>query len=73
MLLQTPLKYWQMCKNSLAKISGTPQFFIGHVNNAGGRGNRLWALTSRLTGCQGRCDSTVQYSTVQLVKQLSQP
>ena len=55
MLLQTPLKFWQMCKNSLAKISGTPQFFIRHVNNAGGRWNCLCTPTSRLTGRQGRC------------------
>ena len=55
MLLQTPLKFWQMCKNSLAIISGTHQIFIGHVNNAGGRWNRVWALTLRLTGHQGRC------------------
>ena len=56
MFLQTPLKFWQMCKKSLAKISGTPQFFIRHVNNAGGRWNGLWTLTSRLTGRQGRCE-----------------
>ena len=55
MLLQTPLKFWQMCKNSLAKISGTPQFFIRHVNNGGGRWNCLCTPTSRLTGRQGRC------------------
>ena len=57
MLLQTPLKFWQMCKNSPAKISGTPQFLIGHLNNAGGRWICLWALTSRLTGRQGRCEA----------------
>ena len=57
MLLQTPLKFWQMCKNFPAKISGTPQFFIRHVNNAGGRWNCLWTLTWRLTGRQGRCDA----------------
>ena len=55
MLLQTPLKFWQLCKNSPAKISGTPQFFIAHVNNAGGRWNCLWSLTLRLKGRQGRC------------------
>ena len=60
MLLQTPLKFWQMCKNSPAKISGTPQFFIRHVNNAWGRWNRLWTLTSRLTGRQGRCEEDIQ-------------
>ena len=57
MLLLTPLKFWRMCKNSLAKISGTPQFFIRHVNNTRGKWNCLWALTSRLTGRQGRCDT----------------
>ena len=54
-LLQIPLKFWQMCKNSLAIISGTPKFFIRHVNNAGGRWNCLWSLTLRLKGRQGRC------------------
>ena len=60
MLLQTPLKFWQMCKKSLAKISGTPQFFIRHVNIGGGRWNCLCTPTSRLTGRQGRCVSTVK-------------
>ena len=59
MLLEIPLKFWQMCKNSLAIISGTPQFFIRHVNNAGGRWNCLCTLTSRLTGRQGRCASSL--------------
>merc|ERR1711923_321556 len=57
MLLQISLKFWQMCKNSLAIISGTPQFFIRHVNNTRGKWNCLWTLTSRLTGRQGRCGS----------------
>ena len=56
MLLQTPLKFWQMCKNSPVKISGTLQFFIRHVNNAGGKWNCLWRLILRLTGRQGRCE-----------------
>ena len=55
MLLQISLKFWQMCKNSLAIISGTPQFFIRHVNNTRGKWNCLCRLTSRLTGRQGRC------------------
>ena len=55
MLLQIPLKFWHLCKNFPAKISGTPQFLIRRVNNAGGWWNRLWALTLRLRGRQGRC------------------
>ena len=55
MLLQIPLKFWQMCKNSPAIISGTPQFFIRRVNNAWGRWNCLWSLTLRLTGRQAWC------------------
>ena len=56
MLLQIPLEFCPLCNNSLAIISGTPQFFIRHVNNAGGRWNCLWTLTLRLTGRQGRCE-----------------
>ena len=56
MLLQIPLKFWQMCKNSLAKISGTPKFFIRCVNNTRGMWNRLWSRTLRLTGRQAWCD-----------------
>ena len=59
MLLQIPLKFWQMCKNSPTKISGTPQFFIRHVNNTRGKWNCLWTLTLRLTGRQGRCELIV--------------
>ena len=66
MLLQTPLKFWQMCKNSPAKISRTPQFFIRCVNNAERRCNHLWALTWRLTGHQDRC-GTVLHCTVPVV------
>ena len=55
MLLQISLKFWQMCKNSLAIISGTPQFFIRHVNNTRGKWNCHCRLTLRLTGRQGRC------------------
>ena len=54
--LQIPLKFCPLCNNSLAIISGTPQFFIRHVNNTRGKWNCLWTLTSRLTGRQGRCD-----------------
>ena len=69
MLLQIPLKFWQMCKNSPVIISGTPQFFIRHVNNAGGRWNCLCTLTSRLTGRQGRCGlKVVLYSQVSSAK-----
>ena len=64
MLLQTPLKFWQMCKNFPAKISWTPQFFIGHVNNAGGRWNCVWTLTWRLTGRQGRCALLISRTTI---------
>ena len=55
MLLQIPLEFCPLCNNSPAIISGTPQFFIRHVNNAGGKWNCLWRLISRLTGRQGRC------------------
>ena len=55
MLLQIPLKFWQLCKISLAIISGTPQFFIRCVNNTGGRWNCLWWPTLRLTGHQAWC------------------
>ena len=55
MLLQIPLKFWQLCKISLAIISGTPQFFIRRVNNTWGRWNCLWWLTLRLTGRQAWC------------------
>ena len=53
--LQIPLKFFPLCNNSLAIISGTPQFLIRHVNYAVGRWNCLWWLTSRLTGCQAWC------------------
>ena len=56
MLLQIPLEFCPMCNNSPAIFSGTPQYFIRHVNNAGGKWNCLWTLTLRLTGRQGRCD-----------------
>ena len=55
MLLQIPLKFWHLCKNFPAKISGTPKFFIRRVNNTGGRWNCLWWLTLRLTGRQAWC------------------
>ena len=74
MLLQISLKFWQMCKNSLAIISGTPQFFIRHVNNTRGKWNCHCRLTSRLTGRQGRCD-TAQHtvSTAYNIKTSSAP
>ena len=56
MLYQIPLEFCPLCNNSPAIISGTPQFFIRHVNNAGGKWNCLWRLILRLTGRQGRCE-----------------
>ena len=59
MLLQIPLKYLQLCKNSPTIFSGTYKSFICCVNNNGGSKNRLWKLTLRLRGLQGRCGSTL--------------
>ena len=56
MLLQISLKFWQMCKNFPAIISGKPQFFIRRVNYAWGRWNRPRWLTMRLTGRQAWCE-----------------
>ena len=68
MLLQISLKFWQMCKNSLAIISRTPQFFIRHVNNTGGRLNCLWSLTSRLTGPQAWCELALKKLKLNQIK-----
>ena len=55
MLLQIPLKYLQLCKNSPTIFSGTYKSLICCVKNMDGSWNRLWKLTLRLRGRQGRC------------------
>ena len=55
MLLQIPLKYLQLFKNSPTIFSGTYKSFICCVNYMAESWNRLWKLPLRLRGRQGRC------------------
>ena len=56
MLLQIPLKYLQLFKNSPTIFSGTYKSFICCVNYMAESWNRLWKLPLRLRGRQGRCE-----------------
>ena len=53
--LQIPLKCLPLCNNLQTIFSGTYKSFICCVNNNGEIRNRLWKLTLRLRGRQGRC------------------
>ena len=68
--LQIPLKFLPLCKNSQTILSGTYKSFICCVNNNRGNRNRLWKLTLRLRGRQGRC-ATGSYPSLAQVTSLS--
>ena len=72
MLLQIPLKYLQLCKNSPTIFSGTYKSLICCVNNMAGSWNRLWKLTLRLRGRQGRCEPRVALHCREYLPELQQ-